>query len=191
MPSLDRAATELGGEGFPGSVGRRGGPFGIPPFEPIGPGGPPEVGGVARLPRPDEVGENGGSDLGLPAWYWLMPDHSLPSAETGDMVPLRPFMARWGVNVCAPGVVLEPSLSYPFIHRKFRRGVTKNLFTFVFVDIKTDCEDSKGTIGHETSADRGLKRPGVIFFSWFVPAFNVERKDVDEEVLFQCRHRKR
>lgn len=110
-PSLDRApATELGGDGFPESLNRPDvDPFTNPfklallfpfplapapaplPFTPFGPKEPlgtPEVGGVARLLRFEKVGENGGSDF----WYWLMPDQSLPSTETGDMAPELPFM---------------------------------------------------------------------------------------------------
>jgi hypothetical protein len=91
VPTLDLAATELGGDGFPGSPGRRGGiPF--KPREPVGVG-VPELGGVARLPRfCGTLGDIGGSGLS-PSWYWPMPDHSLSSAETGDMVPLRPFIS--------------------------------------------------------------------------------------------------
>lgn len=72
---------------MPESLGRLEVPFGAPGS--LGrPLGTPDVGGVARLPRPEKVGEKGGSDF----WYWLMPDHSLPSTETGDMAPECSFI---------------------------------------------------------------------------------------------------
>lgn len=58
VPTLDRAATELGGEGLP----LLGGPtlFGL-----RGELGAPDVGGVAKVPRVEMVGEKGGSGF----WY--------------------------------------------------------------------------------------------------------------------------
>lgn len=109
---LDRAppATELGGDGFPESLSLSEDPLANPPpllappapllpFTPLGPSEPlgiPDVGGVARLLRLEKVGENGGSDF----WYWLMPDHSLPSTETGDIAPELPFIGglRFGAR---------------------------------------------------------------------------------------------
>lgn len=110
---LDRApppATELGGDGFPESLSLSEDPLAMAnpppllapppppppaapllPFTPLGPSEPlgiPDVGGVARLLRLEKVGENGGSDF----WYWLIPDHSLPSTETGDIAPELPFI---------------------------------------------------------------------------------------------------
>jgi hypothetical protein len=94
VPTLDLAATELGGDGlllrFDGDS--EGGP--PPPFGLKGALGTPEVGGVARLARDDgNVGENGDSDFP----YWFNPDQSLPSTETGDMAPEPPFMSgsKW------------------------------------------------------------------------------------------------
>lgn len=113
------------------------------------------------MPRPDDVGENGGSDLGLPAWYWLMPDHSLPSAETGDMVPLRPFMARWDVNVCAPGVVLEPSLSYPFTHRKICWRRDEEPFGLSCRYQKRIAEIKRERLDTKRQLIEGPKRPGI------------------------------
>lgn len=64
MPSLDRAATEVGDGGFPESLIRPDNvPFGN--SAPFGPLAAPEIGGVARLPRLDKVGENGPSGF----WY--------------------------------------------------------------------------------------------------------------------------
>lgn len=66
-------------------------PFAAPEPGSLGrPLGTPEVGGVARLLRPEKVGEKGGSDF----WYWFMPDHSLPSTETGDMAPECSFIYK-------------------------------------------------------------------------------------------------
>jgi hypothetical protein len=56
VPTLDLAAIELGGEGFPLPVD--GGTVGLK-----GTLGTPEVGGVARLPLDENVGEKGGSDF--------------------------------------------------------------------------------------------------------------------------------
>lgn len=56
VPTLDLAAIELGGEGFSLPVGV--GTVGLK-----GALGTPEVGGVARLPLDENVGEKGGSDF--------------------------------------------------------------------------------------------------------------------------------
>ena len=50
------------------------------------------MGGVARLAR-GWVGYDDGS-----GWFWYleMPDHSEPSAETGEKVPDRPFIVEEG-----------------------------------------------------------------------------------------------
>lgn len=62
VPSLDRAATELGGDGFPESLNcDDDDPFGRPAL--LGGFGTPEVGGVARLLRFEKVGEKGASDF--------------------------------------------------------------------------------------------------------------------------------
>lgn len=81
------------GDGFPESRMRGGGPFGTSASLIFEEGGGPidDDGGVERVSRFDIVGEKGGSDLFV-ALYWLIPDHSLPSAETVDMVPVRPFI---------------------------------------------------------------------------------------------------
>jgi hypothetical protein len=104
----------------------------------MGPGGPTEVGGVARFPRLDIVGEKGGSCLKPPAWYWPMPDHSLPSTETGDMVPLRPFMI---VGCDVSSVMFFPALSlYPFIQQEYELDMTESFDEDFAEEPKTDSE---------------------------------------------------
>ena len=66
VPTLDRAAMELGGEGWPPRAGgRRGGPLrgGGPPFMPVE---EPEFGGVTSAPRFCVIeGEYGESERGI------------------------------------------------------------------------------------------------------------------------------
>lgn len=92
-PLLERA-IELGGEGLPGaSLGLRFMPFGRPPSTLLR---FPDTGGVASAPRFVMMdGEYIGSAV-LSDWYFEMPDHSLPATDTGDRVPDRPFMMKWG-----------------------------------------------------------------------------------------------
>jgi hypothetical protein len=117
VPTLDRAAIELGGDGFALPMGGGGAPLGL-----IGALGTPwEVGGVARLPRAEKVGEKGGSVF----WYWLIPDQSLPSTDTGDMAPeCPPFITDRGDLRClypltrAVERAVPPTASTFFHHAK-------------------------------------------------------------------------
>lgn len=63
-----------------------------------------------------------------------MPDQSLPSTETGDMVPFRPFMIE-GCKWCEVCVLVESNSHYPESIRRTRRdGVANDSFDPVAED---------------------------------------------------------
>ncbi len=96
MPTLDRA-IEAGGEGPPGLSpdDPRGGK---PPFivllEPV------ETGGEASCPRFVGLMAEYGEPLSGP-WYFVIPDHSLPPTETGDIGSFRSFIVGDAQMCCA------------------------------------------------------------------------------------------
>lgn len=97
-PSLALAVVELGGEGLLLRLDGEGesGPLGV-----RGAPGTNEVGGVARFDR-DEGNVDEKGDSGFP--YWFRPDQSLPSTDTGDMAPRRPFISGLPQAASSPPV---------------------------------------------------------------------------------------